>query len=131
MRIGKRYSFQAAHQLLNHKGKCKNLHGHSYEVEIEVTGPIHDDRGESNDGMVIDFDILDQAVNPVMEALDHKFLNDVEGIGVATAENVAGYIATWTAFNLEVFPQSDNVIVRLVRVWETRKSYAEWVLGQA
>ena len=128
MRIGKTYYFEAAHDLPNHEGKCRRLHGHSYKVEVEVQGTRVDKKGTSSEGMLLDFDILDQAMHPVIEALDHYYLNDVLDM-VTTAENVAAYIAGWLADNLNQFEEfviGDQKVVSQVRVWETRKGYAEW-----
>ena len=51
--ITKRFTFEAAHSIPHHTGKCKNLHGHSYILEITVTGPIQESGPEM--GMVMDF----------------------------------------------------------------------------
>src|SRR6476646_11311270 len=53
--IQKQFSFEASHSLPNHAGKCRELHGHSYRVELAFEGEIKPARGESDDGMVTDF----------------------------------------------------------------------------
>ena len=53
MKVGKQFSFDAAHQLVGHFGKCANLHGHTYKVEVVLTGSIND--SGSSEGMVVDF----------------------------------------------------------------------------
>ena len=129
MRIGKEYYFDAAHMLPNHKGKCSRLHGHSYKVEVEISGDINTgNSGLSNEGMVLDFDILGVAMSPIIEALDHYYLNDVME-EVTTAENVARYIHKYLGHNLmqmKEWADLQNSTVERVRVYEGRKAYAEW-----
>ena len=48
MRIGKLFKFEAAHRLPNHPGKCKNLHGHSYKLEVVVNGEVNFFSGNGN-----------------------------------------------------------------------------------
>lgn len=90
MELYKDFTFEAAHRLLNMPPghKCGRLHGHSYLLRIHV-------RGEPDPltGMVIDFADIKAVVAPVVEEhLDHRYLNDVEGLGNPTAENVAHWI---------------------------------------
>jgi len=127
MRIGKTYYFEAAHDLPNHEGKCRRLHGHSYKVEVEIQGEESGKKGSSSEGMLLDFDILDKAMDPIIEALDHYYLNDVLGV-VTTAENVAAYISRWLINNLKQFQEWDgsHMFIAQIRVWETRKGYAVW-----
>lgn len=76
--------FDAAHYLPNYKGKCSNVHGHRWEVEIKVTGE------KKSNGMIIDFVELKKALNEVLDELDHQLLNDI--LENPTAENLAEYI---------------------------------------
>lgn len=116
--IRKEFKFEAAHQLVGHSGKCANLHGHSYRVEVFVTGEVTENEGASDDGMVVDFETLDNAWEWIFDLLDHKNLNDVLPVRT-TAEN----IAAWICAN---FNSWDGVLyVKKVRVWETAKCYAE------
>jgi 6-pyruvoyltetrahydropterin/6-carboxytetrahydropterin synthase len=88
MDVWKRFSFEAAHLLPNvpAEHKCARLHGHSYQVEVRVEGPI----GETS-GWVRDFADLAVAWEPLHDALDHRYLNDIEGLANPTAE----VLATW------------------------------------
>lgn len=92
-KIEKEFRFEAAHQLPNHKGKCSNLHGHSYRLKVMVKGVIQECNPEnplSSDGMVMDFyDLSNIVKSRIIEVCDHKFLNEVFPGMVTTAENLA------------------------------------------
>lgn len=126
-RIVKRFTFEAAHQLANHDGKCRNLHGHSYAVEVCVTGPLNSVAGESSEGMVVDFgDVKDAFNRRVHDRLDHKNLNDVlrGEVPVTSAE----HIAHWILGEMRAeFPETNPLDPRVewVRVYETATAYAE------
>ena len=85
MYIKKIFEFSAAHNLIDYQGKCENLHGHNYKLEILLSGKLKDD------GMVIDFVELKKIVKKaIIEELDHKYLNDI--ISQPTAENIILWI---------------------------------------
>lgn len=106
VRIVRRYSFEAAHQLAWHPGKCRSLHGHSYVLEVEVAGPL-DERG-----VVMDFAELDAPVNAlVLSRLDHRYLNDI--CDNPTAERVACLIGDWLS--------AGRVEWDALRLWETAR----------
>jgi 6-pyruvoyltetrahydropterin/6-carboxytetrahydropterin synthase len=66
------FTFEAAHRLAWHPGKCHNLHGHSYRLDVSVDGPL-----DAN-GVVLDFDTLQTVVRAeVIDAWDHRNLNEV------------------------------------------------------
>ncbi len=116
--IAKRFEFQAAHQLPNHKGHCQRLHGHSYEVEVGITGPVNLTEGASDEGMVIDFGDVSAAFKKrVHDVCDHQYLNDVLPM-LTTAENIAAWILA------EMQDELDPTVA-FVRVWETRTGHAE------
>ena len=89
MEIYKDFTFEAAHLLPNvpDDHKCKRLHGHSYHVRICVSGPI-----ESKSGWVMDFAELKQQFTPILDQLDHYYLNEIEGLENPTCENIARWI---------------------------------------
>lgn len=89
MDIYKIFTFEAAHRLPNVPDghKCSRLHGHSFEVTLTVTGPV-DDRM----GWVVDFADVKAAFKPVLNQLDHYYLNDIEGLENPTSENIARWI---------------------------------------
>lgn len=118
--ITRKFFFDAAHYLPGHEGKCKNLHGHTYILEVTV-GRDSLIEGGSSDGMVIDFSDLKSIVNKlVIDPLDHKCLNDLLPYR-PTAENMA------THFFEVLEPVLKGFAVNLVRLrlWENPDSYAE------
>jgi 6-pyruvoyltetrahydropterin/6-carboxytetrahydropterin synthase len=110
-RIGRRYTFEAAHHLprLPDGHRCRRLHGHNYRVEIVVRGRV-DARG-----FVKDFAEIDAAVQPLLEQVDHRLLNDVKGLENPTAEIIAAWF-------LERIADCERV-----RVHETDDCWAEVV----
>ena len=89
MEIYKEFHFEAAHRLPNvpEGHKCARLHGHSFQVRITVSG----EPGE-NSGWVMDFADLKAHFAPLHEQLDHRYLNDVEGLENPTSEALAEWI---------------------------------------
>ena len=89
MEIFKEFSFEAAHRLPNvpEGHKCARLHGHSFQVRLSVAGPVGD-----VSGWVMDFGDIKQAFKPILNQLDHYYLNDIEGLENPTSENIARWI---------------------------------------
>ncbi len=108
MEIFKRFRFEAAHRLPNvpPDHKCFRLHGHSFEVELAVVGPVGD-----QSGWVIDFADIARAFEPIHKALDHRCLNDVEGLENPTSELLCRWI--WARIKPEL------PLLRAVSVRET------------
>jgi len=81
--------FAAAHALRGYRGKCENLHGHNFKVEVVVSGEELD-----RVGMLVDFVDLKSALNGIVERIDHQNLNELEAFRVrnASAENIARFI---------------------------------------
>ena len=88
-RLSSKFRFEAAHQLPNvpEGHKCRRLHGHSYRVELVVEGPVDPTRG-----WLIDYAELDGSVAPIIDRLDHHYLNEIEGLANPTSENLARWI---------------------------------------
>jgi len=119
-RLTKIVRFEAAHQLPGHQGKCANLHGHSYTLEVSVEGPIKQVPGASDDGMVMDFQEISTIIQrSVLQRLDHQFLNEVIKER-STAENLACWI--WDAL-LTGGLSAD--LLSQVRLWETTTGYVD------
>jgi len=83
------FRFESAHYLPNvpDTHRCKNMHGHSYRVDVHIRRSL-----DPHSGMVIDFFDVDDAFEPIMKALDHQVLNTVPGLENPTAENIAVWI---------------------------------------
>ena len=81
-------TFAAGHALREYKGKCENVHGHNYRVQITVEG-----ERLNRIGLLVDFVELKKAVREVVDRLDHQFINDLEPFTVInpSAENMAKY----------------------------------------
>ena len=110
--------FSAAHALRGYKGKCENLHGHNWKVEVHV-------RGERLDsiGMLVDFTELKRVTREVMRYLDHRNLNELQPFANEmnpSSEHIAGFVLQQVARQID----SDRVKVYKVRVWETPSSSA-------
>lgn len=89
MEIFKEFQLEAAHRLPNvpPDHKCARLHGHSFRVQVWVRGPL-----DPHLGWVRDFADLKAAWRPLHEALDHRYLNEVEGLENPTSERLAAWI---------------------------------------
>ena len=89
MDIFKTFRIEAAHRLPNVPAghKCARLHGHSFAIELQVSGDLGEDTG-----WVMDFAELKQAFQPLYDRLDHHYLNDVEGLDNPTSERLAVWI---------------------------------------
>lgn len=112
----KTFTFCYGHFLKDYEGKCKNLHGHNSNLEIEVSGIKNTDYPN----MIIDFSNLKKIVKrEVVDVLDHQFLNEVLNTDYPTVE----YITEWIVRKLK--PIFGDDLIR-VRVTETDDSRAEW-----
>jgi 6-pyruvoyltetrahydropterin/6-carboxytetrahydropterin synthase len=87
--IFKTFTLESAHRLPNVPAghKCARLHGHSFRVEIHVSGPV-----DPQLGWVMDFADVKAAFDPLFRQLDHTYLNDVPGLENPTSENLARWI---------------------------------------
>lgn len=89
MEIFKAFTLESAHRLPNVPAghKCARVHGHSFRVEIHVSGPV-----DGHLGWVMDFADVKAAFEPLHRQLDHHYLNDVPGLENPTSENLAQWI---------------------------------------
>lgn len=89
MDIFKTFSLESAHRLPNVPAghKCARVHGHSFRVEIHVSGPV-----DGRLGWVMDFADVKAAFDPLFQRLDHRYLNEVPGLENPTSENLARWI---------------------------------------
>ncbi len=115
MKISQAFRFEAAHSLpgVAPGHRCRQLHGHSYRVELRLEGPV-----DPHTGFVADFFAIEKAFRPLLAALDHRYLNDIEGLENPTAENIAIWI--WERVR-KALPQLASVMV-----FETPDCWAEY-----
>ena len=89
MEIYKEFQFEAAHRLphVPAEHKCARLHGHSFRIAIHVSGAV-----DPKVGWVMDFADIGSAFKPCYEILDHRYLNEIDGLENPTSENLARWI---------------------------------------
>ncbi len=126
MKITKIMTFDAAHQLPNEKcyGKCANMHGHTYKLEVTVEGEI------TTRGWVMNFKDLKKIMMELIDRYDHTLLNDHEEFGgLSTAENMVQYIWDYIEQRIEKLKKDAILTIPVylykVRLWETPTSHAE------
>ncbi|RPI17314.1 MAG: 6-carboxytetrahydropterin synthase [Ignavibacteriae bacterium] len=135
MKISKEFRWEMGHRLPFHDGICKNLHGHSYKMVVEITGEINEN------GMIIDFYDLAVAVKPIIDELDHAFLcwendkivrdfvekHDMKRVIVSyhsTVENICSDLCNRIYNSLKEM-KSNNFQELCVRIFESPNASAE------
>lgn len=115
VRLAREFTFEAAHRLPNapQGHKCARLHGHSFRVELLCEGEI-----DPHAGWLLDFAEIKRAFAPLYERLDHRYLNEIDGLENPTAENIARWI--WLRLKPEL------PLLALVTVAETCSSRCEY-----
>lgn len=105
MDIFKSFTLECAHRLPNVPAghKCARVHGHSFRVELHVSGPV-----DAHFGWVMDFADVKAAFDPLYQQLDHHYLNDVAGLENPTSENLARWI--WRELKPRLIPLSKVVV---------------------
>jgi 6-pyruvoyltetrahydropterin/6-carboxytetrahydropterin synthase len=112
-------SFSAAHQLRGYKGKCEQMHGHNWKVQIHVSA----DKLNEID-IAIDFHDLKRLANEIISPLDHTFLNEIFPF---TEKNPSSEnIAKWIYDSLKKKINDDNIQVTAVTVWESDTASATY-----
>ncbi|MDD5044651.1 MAG: 6-carboxytetrahydropterin synthase QueD [Candidatus Omnitrophica bacterium] len=113
--------FSSAHNLRGYKGKCEELHGHNWKVEVKVGAC-----GLDKAGMVLDFKYLKEKVNKILERLDHKYLNRIAYFKKynPTSENIAKYI--FDNFSTGLNRLNPRARLESVTVWESERSSATY-----
>jgi 6-pyruvoyltetrahydropterin/6-carboxytetrahydropterin synthase len=104
-KLSKIFTFEAAHQLPNvpQGHKCGRLHGHSYRLEIIIMG-----NADEEQGWVMDFGAIKNPLQPILEILDHSYLNEIHGLENPTSENIARWI--WERLKPEL-PLLNEIII--------------------
>jgi 6-pyruvoyltetrahydropterin/6-carboxytetrahydropterin synthase len=113
--VAKHFTFDAAHFLdrLPPEHKCHRMHGHTYRVEIQVTGEVDEN------GFVVDYALIEEAWRTLMDQLDHRVLNDVVGLRNPTTEN----LAAWILARLGLLATHERHL--RVRVYESATTWCE------
>ena len=115
-------NFSSAHQLRGYKGKCENLHGHNYKIEIYARG-----RELNNIGLLVDFVELKDAADEIVQFLDHRNINELPPFDEElnpSAENLARFILERVATSI----RDERVQIYKVRCFETPTSVATYQL---
>ena len=134
MKIAKEFRWEMGHRLPNHNGACRNVHGHSYRMQVEVEGDINPETG-----MVIDFGDISAKVKPFLSELDHAFLcqdSDTEVLELLERMDMKRMVIPFpsTVENIcrlfierlrPAFASEPAVKAFTVRIWETATSEAE------
>lgn len=132
MKIAKEFRWEMGHRLSFHKGKCINLHGHSYKLLVEFGGDV------DSDGMMMDYFDVKKIISPIVEKLDHAFMvyekdtllieslkslnsNFVLVPYQPTAENICRYFLD----EIKSAGMPQNIKAVKVKIFETESTYAE------
>ncbi|WP_438448676.1 6-carboxytetrahydropterin synthase QueD [Gorillibacterium sp. sgz5001074] len=117
--VSKEFTFDSAHHLHAYEGKCKNLHGHTYRLQVILLGKT-DERG-----LTLDFSDIKRIVKErIIDRLDHQYLNEALPPMNTTAENMVVWIYEELHRGLVEEGIYPGVKLEEVRLWETPTSYA-------
>lgn len=107
-------TFAAGHALRNYRGKCENVHGHNYRVQVSIEGPQLD-----GIGLLMDFTHVKHALRGIIAEIDHQFLNDLKPFKTVnpSAENMAKYFYEEMTARLPELPVGAKLTEAIV--WET------------
>lgn len=105
VRLVREFRFEAAHRLPQVPAghKCSRLHGHSFQVDVSVFGPV-----DPTTGWFLDYEVVDGAFHPLLDLLDHHYLNEVPGLENPTSEILAHWV--WTRLK-PVLPSLERITV--------------------
>ena len=117
-------TFSAGHALRGYKGKCENVHGHNYRVQVTLEGPQLD-----GIGLLVDFTQLKEVMRCVIKRLDHQFINELTPFTTVnpSAENMAKYFYDEVSGQLRDLPAGARVTD--VVIWETDTAMAKYRPG--
>lgn len=113
-------TFAAGHALRNYNGKCENLHGHNYRIQVTLQGAELD-----SIGLLVDFVQVKKLLQTVVDRLDHQFLNDLAPFDALnpSAENIAKYFYDEINGGLN---HDGSVTLREIKIWETDTTSATY-----
>lgn len=111
LRITKEFKFEMAHALHKYPGKCANIHGHSYHMELTVTGIPIDNENDPENGMVVDFSVLKNMVNQeILSVFDHALvLKDSDPL----ADKISGL--DYKVLKVTYQPTCENLVIDFVK----------------
>ncbi len=140
IRVTKRFHFEMAHTLYEYDGLCRNIHGHSYNLEVTLIGEPRNEPKHPKDGMVMDFGELKEIVKTeIVSRFDHALMvnrlvpaSQIDLLQKTTnrlilvdfqptSENIAAFIAEILQQHLPA-----GVTLFSIRLYETVTSFAEW-----
>ena len=141
IRLTKIFEFDAAHALWNYDGKCRNIHGHTFRLEVTIQGEPLQSPGHPKDGMVMDYGDLKKIVKEhIIERYDHHFIYNALSPQKDVNYSQGGFELLRP---LDFQPTSELMVLEFVRIlkanlpanvqlyslrlWETPTSYAEWI----
>jgi 6-pyruvoyltetrahydropterin/6-carboxytetrahydropterin synthase len=106
MEIYKEFTFESAHSLpkLPSGHKCSRIHGHSFRVRLYVKGDV-----DKSLGWIMDYSDIKEKFEPILDQLDHRYLNEVSGLENPTSENIAVWIWERTK---QVLPKLSRVEIK-------------------
>ena len=140
IRVTRQFGFEMSHALTNYDGLCRNIHGHSYKLQITIIGEPLLKPGDPKDGMVIDFSVLKKLVKKhIVDPFDHSLMIN----NIAAHEKLVELGEMYERHHVLNFqPTTENIVIFIadklkkllpehlelfsVRLYETTNSFAEW-----
>ncbi len=140
IRVTKQFGFEMSHALLNYDGLCRNIHGHSYKLQVTLIGEPVFEPGSPKDGMVIDFSVLKKLIKKkIVDPFDHSLMINNQ----SAHEKLIDLGDMYERHHMVNFqPTTENLIIYIadklknilpehlelfsVRLYETTNSFAEW-----
>lgn len=141
VRITKHFDFESAHALYGYDGKCKNIHGHSYQLYVTVIGTPFDDLSNPKNGMVMDFGDLKKIVKKeIVTKFDHAVVLNQNSPHKTLAETIDDHSHKVVLVKYQPTSENmlldfaetikkelpENVLLHSLKLYETANSYAEW-----
>lgn len=134
MKIAKEFRWEMGHRLPKHEGACRNVHGHSYRLVVEVEGEVNPETG-----MIMDFAEISAKVKPFVAELDHAFLcqdcdtevlellerMDMKRVIIPFPSTVENICRLFVDRLRPAFANESGLEAFTVRIWETASSVAE------
>jgi len=141
IRITKHFDFEAAHALHGYDGKCKNIHGHSYQLFVTIIGTPITEKDHPKNGMVLDFGDLKRIVKTeIVDVFDHSIVLNQNSDHLDLAKRIADYSHRIVMVDYQPTSEMmlidfaekikaklpDFVALHTIKLYETNNSYAEW-----